>query len=183
MRSSLPFRCFPLLTRVKIGKKKAKKLKTSILEKIWIWLGTPNSAFFDPSRWFWGLRAHFQGWGIHFWGFQAILWSKKKNFIFRVETMAFFSAFSVFWPPFQKFHLRNWSNSYWTLITHLPIRFCENFWISWIAKPITLASKIWQVGTGLFSKSNPAPIFFFQKSKIGVESWVHTKFQVKNPKT
>ena len=45
MRSSLPFRCFPLLTRVKIGKKKAKKLKTSILEKIWIWLGTPNSAF------------------------------------------------------------------------------------------------------------------------------------------
>ena len=120
------FHCWPESKLVK----KAKKVKTSLLEKIWIWLGTPNSAFFDPSRWFWGLRAHFQGWGIRFWGLQAILWSKKKNFIIRVKTMAFFSAFSVFWPPFQKFHLRNWSNSYWTLITHLPIRFCEKFWIS-----------------------------------------------------
>ena len=93
------FHCWPESKLVK----KAKKVKTSLLEKIWIWLGTPNSAFFDPSRWFWGLRAHFQGWGIRFWGLQAILWSKKKKLLLGLKQWRFLVLFQFFGPHFKNF--------------------------------------------------------------------------------
>ena len=155
------FHCWPESKLVK----KSQKSENVTFGKNLDLAGDPKFCFFWPIQVILGSKSTFSGVGNPFLRFAGHFMKQEKKIIIRVKTMAFFSAFSVFWPPFQKFHLRNWSNSYWTLITHLPIRFCENFWISWIAKPITLASKIWQVGTGLFSKSNPAPIFFSKSQK------------------
>ena len=81
MRSSLPFRCFPLLTRVKIGKKSQKTENVHFGKNLDL-AGDPKFCFFWPIQVILGSKSTFSGVGNPFLRFAGHFMKQEKKFYY-----------------------------------------------------------------------------------------------------